>query len=148
MNELIASLLRASQHNFIGRLARDPEVKYLDGGSCVANARILINRPGAKRDDGIPPDAFNLAVWGDKATEFADQFRKGQLVDVTGRVKTDTWKDRNTGEERKGLTITVDKFAAVGAAPAAATSTAAPAAKTTADWMSSDNSADDDDIPF
>jgi single-stranded DNA-binding protein len=55
MSELINQVLRASQHRFIGRMARDPELRSFDSGNCVANARILINKPGAKRDDGQAP---------------------------------------------------------------------------------------------
>jgi hypothetical protein len=51
MNELIAQLLRSSCHRFIGRLGSDPEVRYFESGSAVANANIAINKPGAKRDE-------------------------------------------------------------------------------------------------
>jgi single-stranded DNA-binding protein len=56
MSEIINQLLRASVHRFIGRMARDPEIKFLPSGNTVCNARILINLPGAKRDDGQQPD--------------------------------------------------------------------------------------------
>lgn len=152
MNEHLAALLRASRHNFVGRLARDPETKFFSSGNSVTNARILINKPGAKRDDGQKPDGFNLEVWGDQGQAFADQCRKGQLVEVVGRCKTDTWTDRTTGEERRAWTVTVDRWAPVntpasnGAAPAAP---ADPAPSQPQAWSSSSASAvDDDDVPF
>jgi single-strand DNA-binding protein len=145
MNELLAQLLRASQHRFIGRLAADPEVRFFESGSCVCNARLLINKPGAKRDDGQKPDAFKIELWNDLAQAFADICHKGDLVDVTGRVRTETWTDRTTGEERRGLTVTVDRWEPP--TPPAAAPAAAPApAKSEPDWFSS--SADNDDIPF
>ena len=156
MNELIAQVLRASQHRFIGRMARDPEIRYFESGNCVCNARILINKPGAKKDDGQEPDGFKVEIWGEKAAAFADATRKGDLVDVTGRVKSETWDDRTTGEKRSGLVIQVEEWALAGqprqaapatAAPAPAAKPAAPAAAP-AVWGSSAGDDGDDSIPF
>ena len=157
MENPISVVLRASQHRFIGRMARDPEVRFFDNGNCVCNARILINKPGAKRDDGQEPDGFKLEIWGEKAQSFADAAKKGDLVDVTGRVKTETWTDRNTGEERRGLTVQVEQWDMAGQSRSAANAPAqaqptparqAPAAAPAA-WNST--AADDiseDDVPF
>lgn len=152
MENPIAVVLRASQHRFVGRLARDPEVRYFDNGNCVCNARILINKPGAKRDDGQEPDGFKLEIWGEKAQSFADAAKKGDLVDVTGRFRTEAWTDRNTGEERRGLTIQVELWELAGqprsAAPAAAPARQAAAAAP-ATWESTaDDTLGDNDIPF
>lgn len=145
MNELVAQLMRASQWHFIGRLARDPEIRFFDSGNCVCNARMLISKPGAKRDDGQQPDGFKLELWGEKAQAFTDAAHKGDLVKVSGRVKTETWTDRNTNEQRQGLTVQVEQWELV-ATPAAATSAAAPAPapaqKAEPDWFSSD------EVPF
>ena len=135
MNELITQVLRASQHRFIGRMARDPEIRSFESGKCVCNARILINKPGAKRDDGQEPDGFKLELWGEKATAFADATKKGNLVDVTGRVRSETWTDRNTGEERSGVVIQVEEWSLAGQPRNAATAPAAPPV-------------DDDMVPF
>ena len=121
MSDITAQVLRASVHRFIGRMARDPELRSFDSGNCVCNARILINKPGAKRDDGQEPDGFKLEIWGEKAQAFTDATRKGDLVDVTGRVKSETWSDRN-GEQRTGLVVMVEEWSLAGqprqAAPA------------------------------
>jgi single-strand DNA-binding protein len=152
MNELIATVLRASQHRFIGRLARDPEVRYFESGKSVCNVRILINRPGAKRDDGQEPDGFKLELWNDLATSFADAHRKGDLCDVSGRVKSESWEDKSTGETRTGLVVMVDDWQPVGGkapakpAPQAAAAPAA-AAKPAQDWNSGWEG-DDEEAPF
>ncbi len=146
MNELVSQLMRASQWQFIGRLARDPEIRFFDSGNCVCNCRMLINKPGAKRDDGQQPDGFKLEIWGEKAQAFTDAAHKGDLVKVSGRVKTETWTDRSTNEQRQGLTVQVDEWDLVGTPkPAAAASTPPQATeKTQPDWFSSD----DDSLPF
>jgi len=140
MNELLAALLRASQHRFIGRLGKDPETKYFQSGSSVTTCRIAVNKPGAKRDDGQEPDWFKVEVWGEEGVALADAAKKGDLIDVTGRVKTETWTGQD-GEERKQLTVTAETWdlagrpwQATGAAPAPA-----PAAKTEPDWTSSES---------
>jgi len=123
MSELTDQIIRASLHRFLGRLSADPEVRYFESGNSVCNARLLVNKPGAKRDDGQQPDGFKLEIWGERAQAFADAAKKGDTVDVTGRVKSETWTDRNTGEERTGLVIQVEVFSVrprQGAAPAAA----------------------------
>jgi single-strand DNA-binding protein len=110
MNDLLTQLIECNQWRFIGRLGADPEIKYLQTGQSVCNARLLVNRPGQKRDDGQKPYGFKLAVWGDQAQSFADAARKGDLVDVEGRVKSETWSDRNTGEQRSGVVLNVERY--------------------------------------
>lgn len=143
--ELLIQLLRASQHRFIGRLGFEPEMKYFDSGLTVCNARLLINQPGSKRDDGKQPDSFKLVLWNERAQAFADACAKGDLVEVSGQVKSETWTDKATGEERSAWTVQVEKWELLmkakrdGAqAPAQQSSAAAPApAKAQPDWTSS-----------
>ena len=110
MSELLAQLIECNQWHFIGRLAADPEMKYFESGASVCTARLLVNRPGQKRDDGQKPYVFKLKLWNDKAQSFAYVARKGDLVIVDGRVKTETWTDRDTGEERSGVVVNVEVF--------------------------------------
>jgi single-strand DNA-binding protein len=139
MSEFINQVLRASVHTFIGYLGRDPEARYLDSGKVVVNARIAVNRPGAKRDDGQEPDWFKLEIWNDLASSFADTCHKGDLVRVEGRIASEQWTGQD-GEKRTGLVIKVARWEPVvtrqQAAPAAAPSPA-PAP-----------SVADDEIPF
>jgi single stranded DNA-binding protein len=122
--EIIATVLRASCHQFIGRLGADVEIKYFDNGNAVAKGRIAINKPGAKRDDGQSPDWFTVEVWGQDAQAFMDQVKKGDRICVTGRVKTNKWTSK-AGEERVDLIITSEAWRKmdqmVAAAPPAST---------------------------
>jgi single-strand DNA-binding protein len=106
----MAMVLRASSHRFIGRLAWDPELKAFDSGKCVAKSRLLVNLPGAKRDDGSKPDGFTLELWNEDAQRFVDGAHKGDLVEVTGRARTNRWTDRNTGEVKKEVLIEVERW--------------------------------------
>ena len=107
--EIIATVLRASCHQFIGRLGADVEIKYFDNGNAVAKGRIAINKPGAKRDDGQAPDWFTVEVWGQEAQTFMDQVKKGDRIGVTGRVKTNKWTNK-AGEERTDLIVTAEAW--------------------------------------
>jgi single-strand DNA-binding protein len=148
MNELLQQLIQCNQWRFIGRLGADPELRCFQSGASVCNARLLINKPGQKRDDGQKPYSFKLELWNDKAQQFVDEARKGDLVDVEGRVKTESWDDKSTGEKRHALVLTVEAWEVLSKpgqqnqAPAAAAAAPAPAALTRADWFSSD------EIPF
>jgi single-strand DNA-binding protein len=122
MNDPIATLLRASQHQFIGNLGRDPETRFLDSGKSVTNVNIGI----AHLADREQTDWIKLEVWGEEGQAFADQCRKGSKVHVIGRVKTDRWTNRNTGEEQMMLCCRVEQWKLMPVAGAPAQQQAAP----------------------
>ena len=94
----------------VGRAGRDPEVRYFESGTVVANLTMAVNR--RNRED--EPDWFNLEIWGKQAQIAADYVKKGSLIGITGSFKIDTWKDKNTGEERKKPVIRVDRLNLLG----------------------------------
>ena len=149
MNELLTQLIQCNQWRFIGRLGADPELRSFQSGASVANARLLVNKPGQKRDDGQKPFSFKLELWNDKAQRFVDEARKGDLIDVEGRVKTESWDDKTTGEKRHSLVLMVEAWDVVAKPGQSQQQAATPApAKTEPDWLSSAAGDDDDDIPF
>ncbi len=94
----------------VGRAGRDPEVRYFESGSMVANLTLAVNR--RSRDD--EPDWFNLEIWGNQAQVAADYVRKGSLLGITGSFKLDRWIDRSSGEERSKPVINVDRLELLG----------------------------------
>ena len=94
----------------VGRAGRDPEVRYFESGTVVANLTMAVNR--RKRED--EPDWFNLEIWGKQAQVAADYVKKGSLIGITGSFKLDSWKDRNTGEERNKPVVRVDRLELLG----------------------------------
>lgn len=137
--ELMAQVLRSSLHRFVGRLGKDPEIRYFEGGSCVAQAGLAVDRPDKRKNDGQEPDWFRIEFWGEHAQAFADAYRKGDMVDVTGRVKVDRWTNNQTGEINATLVIKAEGIAKLRAAGeggqgqqgGAATQAAAPAQQVT-----------------
>ena len=94
----------------VGRAGREPEVRYFESGTVVANLTMAVNR--RNRDD--EPDWFNLEIWGKQAQIAADYVKKGSLIGITGSFKLDSWKDRNTGEERNKPVVRVDRLELLG----------------------------------
>ena len=94
----------------VGRAGRDPEVRYFESGTVVANLTMAVNR--RNRDD--EPDWFNLEIWGKQAQVAADYVKKGSLIGITGSFKLDSWKDRNTGENSNKPVVRVDRLELLG----------------------------------
>ncbi len=94
----------------VGRAGRDPEVRYFESGTVVANLSLAVNR----RSKDEEPDWFNLEIWGRQAQIAADYVKKGALLGVIGSLKMDHWKDRSTGEDRSKPVIRVDRLELLG----------------------------------
>ena len=94
----------------VGRAGRDPEVRYFESGTVVANLTMAVNR----RNRNDEPDWFNLEIWGKQAQVAADYVKKGSLIGITGSFKMDSWKDRNTGEDRNKPVVRVDRLELLG----------------------------------
>ena len=80
----------------IGRLGRDPEVRYTKDGTAVANLRLATSeqwtdKAGAKQER---TEWHTVVLWGRQA-EVAEQFlQKGRLVYIEGRLETRKWQDQ------------------------------------------------------
>ena len=96
--------------NLVGRAGREPDVRYFESGSTVANFTLAVNR--RSRDE--EPDWFNIEIWGKQAQIAADYVRKGSLIGITGSLKIDSWKDKSTGEDRFKPVIRVERLNLLG----------------------------------
>jgi single-strand DNA-binding protein len=94
----------------VGRAGRDPEVRYFESGTMVANFSLAVN--AYKRDE--EPDWFNLVIWGKQAQVAADYVRKGSQIAVSGRSTTEKWTDKNTGEQRSKPIVNVERITLLG----------------------------------
>lgn len=76
--------------SLVGRLTRDPEVRYTDGGLSIAKFSIAVDRRFKK--EGQPDADFpNITAFG-KTAEFIEKyFRKGQRIGLTGRIQTGSY---------------------------------------------------------
>lgn len=79
----------------MGRLTRDPEVRYSQGSEPVAVARytLAVNRRFKRKDE--PEADFIPCVAFGRAGEFAEKhFKKGQMVSIIGRLQVRSWEDK------------------------------------------------------
>ena len=93
----------------MGRLAREPEVRYSQGAESFAIARytLAVNRR-FKRQGEPEADFINCVAFG-KTGEFAEKyFKKGQMVSVVGRLQVRSWDD-NEGKKRWSTDVIVEE---------------------------------------
>ena len=81
--------------NLIGRLTKDPEVRYIsETGMAVATFTVAINRP-VKQGQEKKTDYPRVTVFGRQAENCERYLDKGRLVGIQGRIQTGSYKDRD-----------------------------------------------------
>ena len=86
----------------MGRLTRDPEQRTTTTGKTIANFSIAVDRGG--QDDSA--DFFEVTAW-EKLGELVMQYLgKGRRVLVQGRLRQDSWDDKETGKKRSRVEVT------------------------------------------
>ena len=96
----------------MGNLTRDPELRYTPKGMAVARITLAVNRTW-KSETGEAKEevAFiDVDVWGRSAETIAQYVKKGRPLLVEGRLKQDTWDDKQTGKKQSKLLVTLESF--------------------------------------
>lgn len=137
----------------IGRLTRDPELRFTAGsGSAVTTFTLAVDRNFKNKDGQREADFIPIVVWNKLAEVIANNVTKGRLVAVSGRIQTRTYEG-NDGQKRYVTEVVADDFQFLdkkdGNAPSAPrpTSTGAPAGGNLPDedFFPADG---EEDIPF
>lgn len=85
--------------NFIGRLGKDPELRFTPNGTAVANIRIAVNeRFGKDETTGKAKELTTwvpIVIWRGQAEAVGQHLHKGDRVGINGRFRTRTWDDQN-----------------------------------------------------
>jgi single-strand DNA-binding protein len=101
----------------IGNLGKDPEVRYTSGGQAVANLRIATSRSWTDKASGQKKEEtewHDVEVWGKQAEQVGEYLAKGRQVYVEGRLKTDKWQDKTSGQERSRVKVVADSVRFLG----------------------------------
>ena len=94
----------------IGRLTRDPELKYAQGGASVASFSIASSQTYTK--DGAKKETtsfFNCVAWAKTGEIIAQYVKKGQRIAIEGRLQQRSWDDQS-GNKRTAVEIVVENF--------------------------------------
>jgi single-strand DNA-binding protein len=90
----------------IGRLTRDPELRYTPSGTPVCNIAVATNRYGQDQSGERKEftDYHDVVIWNQGNRKLADlvaqYLQKGRLVYVEGRLQTRSWDDQQSGAKR------------------------------------------------
>ena len=85
----------------MGRLTRDPEQRTTTTGKTIASFSVAVDRGG--QDDAA--DFFNVTAW-EKLGELVIQYlAKGRRVLVQGRLRQDSWEDKETGKKQSRIEV-------------------------------------------
>lgn len=77
----------------MGRLTKDPELRYTQNNIPVCNFTLAVDRRFSKQDEEKQTDFIPVVAW-QKTAEFCSKyFSKGRKVAVAGRIETRTWED-------------------------------------------------------
>lgn len=99
-------LLQLNDVRLVGRVTRDPEVRYTAKGQAVCRLDLAINRrykdnSGEWREEAsfVP-----VTVWRDAAERCRERLKKGHAVYVEGRLRSSSWETKD-GQKRTGLEV-------------------------------------------
>ncbi|GEL76340.1 single-stranded DNA-binding protein [Tenuibacillus multivorans] len=72
----------------VGRLTKDPDLRYTPNGVAVANFTVAVNRPFSNQQGEREADFINCVIWRRPAENLANYMKKGSMVGVDGRIQT------------------------------------------------------------
>ena len=101
----------------IGNLTRDPDLKYTPGNQAVCEIGLAVNRKYRTKEgeDREETTFVDCEAWGKQAEVLKQYMTKGKPLFVEGRLKLDTWEDKDGGKRSK-MRVVIENFQFLGAA--------------------------------
>lgn len=95
----------------MGHLTRDPELRFVAGGSPVCNLSLAINRRYRNARDELKEDVcyVDCEAWGRTGETISEYLSKGRPVFIEGRLKLDQWQG-SEGQNRSKLKVVIEQF--------------------------------------
>lgn len=98
--------------NIIGRLTRDPEVRYTQSNTAVCNFSVAVNRSyktsGGEKKDEV--SYFDCVAWGATGENIAKFYTKGRIIAIECEPRQETWQDKTDGSNRSKIVFNVNQF--------------------------------------
>ena len=126
----------------VGRLTKDPELKYLTSGTAVATFTLAIDRDYKNKDGSITTDFIPVEIMGKPAEFVANYITKGRLVAIQGSIRVDRYETPD-GEKRTFTKVAGRNIQALESKSQAEQGEQAPH-EAPAEF----SAVDDDDVPF
>jgi single-strand DNA-binding protein len=130
----------------VGRLGQDPEVRFTQGGTAVANLRIATDETWKDQNGERQQrtEWHTVVLWRRLAEICGQYLSKGRLVYIEGKLQTRSWQDRE-GNKRYSTEVQADNMVMLGGR---SEEEQAPPVAQPAVAAASDSGTSDDDIPF
>lgn len=103
----------------LGNLTRDPEVRFTPKGTAVCTFGLAVNRTWSG-EDGQKKEEVTFVecdAWGKQAETIGQYMSKGKPIFIEGRLKLDSWDDKESGQKRSKLKVIVESFQFLGVKP-------------------------------
>lgn len=78
----------------VGRLTKDPDLKYTGNGTAVATFTLAVNRNFTNQSGEREADFISCVIWRKPAETLANYAKKGVLIGVTGRIQTRSYENQ------------------------------------------------------
>ena len=91
----------------IGRLTRDPELRYVPSGQPVAQFSLAVDRPFTNQAGERDTDFIDIVAWRKLAEQVSQHLTKGRLVAVEGRLQIRSYETQD-GQKRKVAEVVAD----------------------------------------
>ena len=93
----------------VGRLTRDPELRYTPSNVAVATFSLAVNRNFKNQAGDYEADFISCIMWRQQAENFANWLKKGALVGITGRIQTRSY-DNQQGQRVYVTEVVAESF--------------------------------------
>lgn len=93
----------------VGRLTKDPDLKYTGNGTAVATFTLAVNRNFTNQSGEREADFISCVIWRKPAETLANYAKKGVLIGVTGRIQTRSY-DNQQGQKVYVTEVIADNF--------------------------------------
>ncbi|CAJ1177830.1 single-stranded DNA-binding protein [Companilactobacillus nantensis] len=93
----------------VGRLTRDPELRYTSSGAAVASFTVAVNRQFTNSQGERDADFIGCTIWRKAAENFVNFTKKGSLVGIDGRIQTSSY-DNQQGQRVYRTDVIVENF--------------------------------------
>ncbi len=93
----------------VGRLTKDPDLRYTASGTAVATFTLAVNRNFTNQNGNREADFINCVIWRKPAETMVTLAKKGSLIGVVGRIQTRTY-DNQQGQRVYVTEVVADNF--------------------------------------